>query len=163
MVYGKVVEKLAQIYENDEGGIVGGGSEPVDERTECPKSKPNSNIMLTTGVSNDALAKDKRTGLILHTEAVKAEQRTKFLRNMSIRGLGTNRIEENKLKSRRELVRDTGRRVPEIVEEMERKVKDAKKVASEKRWKRDSWRKEMEKREDIGKSKVQNIVKKIKR
>ena len=46
MVYGKVVAKLAQIYENDEGGIVGGGSEPVDERTECPKSKPNSNIML---------------------------------------------------------------------------------------------------------------------
>ena len=46
MVHGKVVEKLAQIYENDEGGIVGGGSEPVDERTECPKSKPNSNIML---------------------------------------------------------------------------------------------------------------------
>ena len=45
MVHGKVVEKLAQIYENDEGGIVGGGSEPVDERTECPKSKPNSNIM----------------------------------------------------------------------------------------------------------------------
>ena len=53
MVHGKVVEKLAQIYENDEGGIVGGGSEPVDERTECPKSKPNSNIMiwiLATGV-----------------------------------------------------------------------------------------------------------------
>ena len=45
MVHGKVVEKLAQIYENDEGGKVGGGSEPVDERTECPKSKPNSNIM----------------------------------------------------------------------------------------------------------------------
>ena len=45
MVHGKVVEKLAQIYENDEGGIVGGGSEPVDERTECPKLKPNSNIM----------------------------------------------------------------------------------------------------------------------
>ena len=57
MVHGKVVEKLAQIYENDEGGIVGGGSEPVDERTECPKSKPNSNIMSCHGARNTHTAK----------------------------------------------------------------------------------------------------------
>ena len=34
-------------------------------------------------------------------------------------GVGTNRIEENQLKSRKELVRDTGRRVTDIVDEME--------------------------------------------
>ena len=44
MVYGKV-EKLAQVYEN-EGGIVGAGSEPVDDGTKRPKSNSKSGTII---------------------------------------------------------------------------------------------------------------------
>ena len=50
----KVVEKLAKIYEN-EGGMVGGESKPVDDGTKCPtsNSKSNTNIQWYHKIGQD--------------------------------------------------------------------------------------------------------------
>ena len=64
---------------------------------------------------------EKKIGTKLHGEVVKAELRVKLLKNLTKIGVGTNRIEENQIKSRKELVRDTGRIVSDIKEEMENK------------------------------------------
>ena len=136
-------------------------SELVDDRMKHTKSisKLKSEV-LTTGKSNDDLAREKKIGTKLHMDAVKAEQRVRLLRNLTILGVGTNRIEENQLKSRKELVRETGSRVAEIKEEMERKTKDASRDASGKRWRRNSWRKEVE-TGGYDRSKVQKMIQKM--
>ena len=113
---------------------------------------------MTTGKSEDFLAREKKIGMKLHLDVVRAEQRVKFLKKLSVLGVGTNRIEENQIKARKELVKDTGRRVNDIVDEMERKLKDA----SGKRWRRDSWRKEVETRPDYDSGKVQRMVRRMK-
>ena len=53
------------------------------------------------------------------------------MRYLSNRGVGTNIIEANQVKSTNEMIKDTGRRVKEIVDEMNRKAKDAEKEAVE--------------------------------
>ena len=125
-----------------EGGNREVEPELVDNGRQPPKSISNlQSEVLTTGKSNDNLAYEKKIGTMLHIDAVKAEQRVRFL---SILGVGTNRIEENQVKSRKELVRDTGRRVADIKAEMERKTFDASRDAANKRWKMNKWRKEVE-------------------
>ena len=49
-------------------------------------------------------------------------------------GVGTNRIEFNQAKSRREMTCDPGRNVKEIFGEMNKKVLDAEKDARQIRW-----------------------------
>ena len=115
-------DDLVTHVENEETDRVVKLTRLVDERTESPYSDsiPNTEV-ISTGVSKDALAKEKKTGKQLHTNMVKAELRAKFLKNLTIMGVGTNRIEENQLKFRKELKRDTGRKVAEIKAEMEKK------------------------------------------
>ena len=64
-------------------------------------------------------------------------------------GVGTNRVEINQLNSRKELSRDSGRRVQEIIDEMEAETKDAEKDARSKRWKTTR----MEDDQDVGRPK----------
>ena len=94
---------------------------------------PYNNSSNTTG----GLAKEERIGRDHYICTVKAEQRARFLSRLGGMGVGTNRIEFNQIKSRNELVRDSGRKVKDIVQEMELKAKDATKDASQKRWRRD--------------------------
>ena len=129
----------------NEGGNGATYTRLVDEWTLDPNSNSRSKYeVFTTGASVDTLAMEKKTGKKLHTDMVKAELRAKFLKNLTIMGVGTNRIEENQVKSRKELVRDTGRRVADIKAEMERKTHDASRDAANKRWKMNKWRKEVE-------------------
>ena len=63
----------------------------VDKRLE--ESNQDSNqiqLVITTGESIDSLAKEKKIGTKLHIDAVKAEQRVRFLKNLSMLGVGTN-------------------------------------------------------------------------
>ena len=96
---------------------VGGVPNPVDRdleiRTDIQKS--NNNV-IDTG-PKVGLAKEERIGDKLWTRAVEIEQRAKFIRSLIQNKVGTNRIECNQVKSRRELRRDSGRRVKEILEE----------------------------------------------
>ena len=146
-----------------EGGSGGVKSRLVNEENNLPNSNSKStSTVLTTGTSADVLANEEKTGRKLYLDTVKAEQRSKFLRRLSILGVGTNRIEENQIKSRKELVKDTGRRVNDIVQEMEMKTNDACKDASRKRWRRDNWRNGMETSDEYSKSKVQKIIRRLK-
>ena len=99
--------------------------------------KPNSKfikVVTTTGESEDPLAFEKKVGDKLHVDVVRSELRARYLRNLTILGVGTNRIEQNQIKSRNELATDTGRRVSDIKAEMTRKTKDAERDSSSKRW-----------------------------
>ena len=98
---------------------------------------PYNNSSNTTGPPHGGLAKEERIGRDHYICTVKAEQRARFLSRLGGMGVGTNRIEFNQIKSRNELVRDSGRKVKDIVQEMELKAKDATKDASQKRWRRD--------------------------
>ena len=93
----------------------------------------------STGSSTD-LAKEERTGNYLFDKTVRLEQRAKFLKSLGKWGLGTNRMEHNQLKSRRELTVDTGRRVRDLVEEIKLKTKDAERAAEVARRQRNGWK-----------------------
>ena len=109
-------------YENEEiDGVT--KAKLADERTESPISTSKTNtVVQTTGKSKDNLAMEKKIGSKLYVDMVKAELRVQLLKNLTNLGVGTNRIEENQIKSRKELVRDTGRRIADIKQEMERKI-----------------------------------------
>ena len=96
------------LSENDENGDGATQTELVDNWMEYPNPDSNQIEVVTTGESNDSLANEKKIGTKLHADVVRAELRVKFLRNLTNLGVGTNRIEENQVKSRKELVRDTG-------------------------------------------------------
>ena len=101
--------ELANIIENDEGRNKVAQTIPVDRRSD--ESVQNSNfdqVVITTGVPEGALAEEKRKGSKFHADVVKAELRVKLLRRLTNLGVGTNRIEDNQNKSRKELVKDTG-------------------------------------------------------
>ena len=133
MVLGKEFG-LALVAEKEGGDDSVVTPELVDEGRNPPNSiSVIKSKLFTTGKSEDFLAREKKIGTKLHMDAVKAEQHVRLFRNLTILGVGTNRIEENQLKSRKELVRETGSRVAEIKEEMERKTKDASRDASLKR------------------------------
>ena len=110
----------------------------ADARKVSKSINPNSKSGTSTGSEKD-LAKEEEIGLKYHFNTIKAEQRVRFLGNLAYLGVGTNRVELNQLKSRKELRRDSGRRVGEIVAEMERKEVDAKREASFQRQKRNRW------------------------
>ena len=107
MVSGKI-RCLAQNFEKE-----GGNDDRVDDRlVDVGNTTPKTNSkftleVLSTGASREALAKEEKTGLKLYMDTVKAEQRSKFLNRMSIIGVGTNRIEFNRAKSRQEKATDT--------------------------------------------------------
>ena len=94
---------LALDNENDEGGDGGASSGLADSgNPNFPNTISTSNPnVVTTGESKNSLAKEKKIGVKLHIDTVKAEQRVKFLRTLSMLGVGTNRIETNQIKSRR--------------------------------------------------------------
>ena len=103
MVLGKN-GSLAQNCENDE--IMGTVSENfVDIWGTNPRVNPNVITSISTGLST-SLAKEEKVGKKLYLDVV--EQRTKMLINLEKLGVGTNRVEENHLKSRNELIRDSG-------------------------------------------------------
>ena len=105
-----LVENLGLVCENEGGDDDEVDTGLVDEWRHTPTIDSNEVIRTcTTGESPDCLAIEKKIGTKLHLEVVKAEQRVKYIRNLSILGVGTNRIEENQIKSRKELVKDTGR------------------------------------------------------
>ena len=98
MVGGENID-LAPNFENDVGGNGGANHELVESGSKGPytNSKTKSNVFMT-GESNNPLANEKKIGVKLHNDMVKAEQRTKLLKTLSIMGVGTNRIEANQLK-----------------------------------------------------------------
>ena len=100
------------------------------------------------------LAEVKKTGRKLYKKCVIAEQKAKVLRRMSERGVGINRVEDNQLKSRMELSKDTGRRVIDIANEMERKAKDAEKAARKARSQRNLWIRSLEEDPNVSKNRV---------
>ena len=116
----------------------------------------------STGTSQEVLAMEERIGLNLYLNTVKAEQRGRLLTAMGNMGVGTNRVEVNQINSRKELSKDSGRRVREIVQEMEMKAKDAGKEESSRRWKRDKWTKEMLSRNYVPRAEVRKVIKKLK-
>ena len=75
------------------------------------------------------LAKEERTGIYLFDKTVRMELRAKFLKSLGKWGLGENRMEHNQLKSRRELTVVTGRKVKDLVENINLKTKDAERAA----------------------------------
>ena len=108
------------------------------------------------------LAMEERIGRSHYLSTVKAEQRAIFLSKLGGMGVGTNRIEFNQIRARKELVRDSGRKVGEIIQEMEFKAKDASKDASSKRWRRDKWTRELLMRNDVLRNQVRSLIKKFK-
>ena len=132
----------------------------VDAR-EVPEGKiPINQSSITTGSRLD-LAKEEETGLKYHLSTVKAEQRVKFLGNLAYLGVGTNRVEKNQLRSRNELRYDTGRKVGDIVAEMELKKSDAKKEAGFERHQRNVWKRRLEERDDLSTGQVKKMLRRI--
>ena len=129
----------------------------VDDRAEPIISNPKPIHSTTTG-SMIELAKEEKIGRRLYSNAVKTEQREKFLKSLVELEVGTNRVESNQLRSRGELKWDSGRRVKEIVKEMELKTKDAKKNAKKARWERDRWRKEVENCTRFSRNQVEKMI-----
>ena len=116
--------------ENDEDCNGANNSElVVDEGTSIPLQNSKTTQVVSTGSSQEFLAKEKKIGKKLHADVAKAELRVRYLRNLTYLGLGTNRIEMNQIKSHKELMKDTGRNVAEIKQEMTRKTKDAERDA----------------------------------
>ena len=98
---------LVDKVENDEGSDKVAQTIPVDERSENSVQNSNSNqVVITTGVPDGALAEEKRKGSKFHADVVKSELRVKLLRRLTNLGVGTNRIEDNQIKSRRELIKE---------------------------------------------------------
>ena len=77
--------------------------------------------------------------------------------------VGTNRVESNQIRSRGELKRDSGRKVQDIIREMEQKTTDARRNAEVKRWERDKWRKDLEKNGVFSKGQVQKMICRLKK
>ena len=123
---------------------------------QTPKTK-NSNM---TGSRID-LAKEERTGNYLFDKTVRLEQRAKLLKSLGKWGLGTNRMEHNQLRSRRELTVDTGRRVKDLVEEINLKTKDAERAAEVARRERNKWKEKVEKCGDLEKNVKRNLLNKM--
>ena len=67
-------------------------------------------------------------------------------------------MEKNQIRSRGELTRDSGRKVAEIVTELERKTTDARKDANERRFGRNKWRKKVESIDGISKGQVHKMI-----
>ena len=120
MAGGKLNETSSNIViENDDEGVK---SNFDDARKYHSNSNNPINIKSGTSTGSEKdLAKEEEIGQKYYLNTVKAEQRVKFLGNLAYLGVGTNRVEKNQLRSRNELRRDTGRRVGEIVAEMELK------------------------------------------
>ena len=111
MVQGWKNVELALKIENDERNPRVAETNLVDKRLEKPNQNSQSNqVVITTGEPLSSLAKEKKVGSKLHEDVVRAELRVKMLRSLTKLGVGTNRIELNQIKSRNELVRDSGRR-----------------------------------------------------
>ena len=150
-------EVFDQEYENDD---ISGTTETDFENDwdGSHKSTPNQILSIMTG-PQVGLAKEEKVGRKLYLDTVKAEQREKFLRSLLRAEVGTNRMESNQAKSRGELRRDSGRRVGDIITEMEQKTTDAKKEADKNRWNRNMWRKKVEQDEEvISKGQVQKMI-----
>ena len=132
-----------------------------DDAREYPSSNnPTSKFSKSTGPES-GLAKEEETGTKHYLRTMKAEQRAKFLGKLAFMGVGTNRVELNQVKARQELKKDTGRRVPEIVAEMERKEVDARREAGGIRRGRNVWRRSLTEREDISTGQVNKMLKRI--
>ena len=105
------------------------GSQVYDEYAslvdtgEVPPKVNSKSLTHNTTESNKDSAHEEKTGRKLYIATVKAEQKANFLRRLSKGGVGTNRIESNQIKSRREMVCDPGRCVKDITNEMNNKVK----------------------------------------
>ena len=76
-----------------------------------------NNIVINTGPKDGPAIKEERYGSKLWTRTVEAEQRAKYIGRLIQFKVGTNRIECNQVKSRRELRKDSGRMVKEIIDE----------------------------------------------
>ena len=137
-----------------------GTESSFDEARENPNSNPKLISSITTGSKQD-LAKEEETGMRYHLSTLKAEQRANFLGNLAYLGVGTNRVEKNQVRSRNELRRDTGRRVGDIVAEMERKESDAKKEAGYLRHQRNVWKRKVQEIEDLSRGQVKKMLKRI--
>ena len=139
-----------------------GTESSFDEARENPNSNLPSKLItsITTGSKQD-LAKEEETGMRHHLSTLKAEQRANFLGNLAYLGVGTNRVEMNQVRSRNELRCDTGRRVGDIVAEMERKESDAKKEAGLLRHQRNVWKRKVQEREDLSRGQVKKMLKRI--
>ena len=94
-------------------------------------------------------------------KTVRLEQRAKFLKSLGKWGLETNRMEHNQLKSRRELTVDTGRRVRDLVEEINLKTKDAERAAEVARRERNEWKEKVEKNSGLEKNEKRNLLNKL--
>ena len=163
VIIGSKNSGLVDGVEKDEGSDKVAQTIPADERSDVSEPNSESNkVVITTGVPDGTLAEEKRKGSKFHADVVKSELRVKLLRKMTNLGVGTNRIEDNQIKSRRELIKDTGRRVEDIKAEMTRKTRDAEKDASNKRWIMNKWRKDLESGKVYDRNKVQRLMKKMK-
>ena len=133
---GEEVNDLVE-FENDDG-IREVNPESVDGG-EMPNTEiHNTNNNFKTG-SNLDLARKERQGRILYRRAVETDQRMRLLKNLKSKGIGTNRIEYNQLKSRKELRRDSGRNVEMIKSEMLSKTKDAEREATKAKYEKYEW------------------------
>ena len=153
MAQGNLTESAPNYDDQMESGSEMSDSVPVRE------SNPNSTIPInlssnSTGTPGGVFATEERIRTNLYLNTVKAEQRSKLLSNLGSMGVGTNRVEINQLNSRKELSKDSGRRVHEIIQEMEAKAKDAERDAKSKRWKRDRWTKDLLSHQDVPKAQV---------
>ena len=93
MVGGENID-LAPNYENEVGGDGGANHELVESGTKSPitNSRTKSNVF-TTGEYINSLVNEKKIGVKLHNDMVKAEQRAKLLKTLSMLGVGTNDLE----------------------------------------------------------------------
>ena len=114
------------VYCENDGRERDSKSNFVDDGRSPSNSNPNSSRSTTTGSQREP-ALEEKIGRRFFMETVKAEQREGFLRSLVAEEVGTNRVESNQIRSRGEFSRDKGRRVKEIVTEMEYKVNDARK------------------------------------
>ena len=129
----------------------------VRQSIEISNAPSNQITHVTTGPELGP-ANEERLGKLLHTRTVKLEQRSKFLKRLGQIGVGTNRIESNQLKSRKEMVVDSGRQVQKIKDEIQTKFKDAEKAAIEARRERNSFRNRIESEGVISKNTVKKMV-----
>ena len=81
MVSGWKNDEMISFDEKDENGDGVVTPRLVDDRIEYPDSNPKLKLeVISTGGSDDALAKEKKTGTKLHTDMVKANCARSFLR-----------------------------------------------------------------------------------
>ena len=106
-----------------------------DNPQDTSNQKTNS-ISTEPGLGS---ASEERLGRSLYIKVVKLEQRSKFLKGLGKIGVGTNRMEANQAKSRREMEVDTGRQTQEIKNELKRKVKDVEMAATRARKEREEF------------------------